>query len=370
MNVVFRVDASRQIGTGHVMRCLALAEGLRERGANVSFICADLEGSLIEYLREAGYTVHSLSRPAANRKATEPGDRSPYETWLGAPWQADAKQTRTALENGKHDPDYLIVDHYGLDHRWEETLAPMTRKTLVIDDLADRRHACDILLDQNLPGDGDTRYRGLANEDTVTLLGPRYALLRPEFTEAGQKSDVRDAGLRRLLIMFGGFDETGETLKALRGVSEVDADIAIDVVVSFHNRRVQEIERLVSDLTGVSLAVQPPDIASIMARADFSLGAGGITLWERCAVSLPSASTVVAENQRAQIRAAKEAGLTLLTGDAENTDKTGYREIIHMVRQNPALLKRMSQTCGNAVDGRGVQRIIAVLEETTVETTQ
>lgn len=361
MNVVFRVDASRQIGTGHVMRCLALAEGLQERGVNVSFICAELEGNLIGYLREASYTVHSLPRPAPVSGAASSGKASPYEDWLGAPWQTDAEQTRAILANEERRADYMVVDHYALGSGWEETVAPLVHGILAIDDLANRKHACDILLDQNLPGDGDIRYRDLVSDDTVTLLGPRYALLRPEFAEARRASSIRENGVQRLLIMFGGFDESGETLKALRGLSDASTGIKCDIIISAHNRHKKAIERAASEPGNISLHIQPFDVAGIMSRADFSLGAGGVTLWERCAVRLPSASTIVAENQRAQVQAAAENGLTLLAGEANHTDETGYRELVNVVRRNPELLTRMSAACGNAVDGRGIGRVVARL---------
>lgn len=361
MNVVFRVDASRQIGTGHVMRCLALAQGLRQRGAEVAFVCADLEGNLIEYLREAGYAVHPLPRPAPVSDAVSSSKASPYEDWLGVPWQTDAEQTRAAIENAGHLLDCLVVDHYALDRRWEEAMAPLARKTLVIDDLANRRHACDFLLDQNLPGDGAPRYHDLINDGAVTLLGPRYALLRPEFAEARQANSIRENGVQRLLIMFGGFDESRETLKALRGLSDASTGIECDIIISAHNRHKKAIEQAVSDLRNISLHIQPSDVAGIMSRADFSLGAGGVTLWERCAVGLPSAATIVAENQRAQVQAAARNGLTLLAGEANQTDETSYRELVNVVRRNPELSTRMSAACGNAVDGRGIGRVVARL---------
>ncbi len=150
MRVVFRADASLNIGSGHVMRCLTLANALRESGASCFFVCREHPGNLLELIREQGFEAIGLPLPKTfeSLHGKHSSSRLTYAGWLGDSWQRDAEQTLAAL-NGEL-ADWLVVDHYALDSAWEESLRPACRRLLVIDDLADRDHRCDLLLDQNL----------------------------------------------------------------------------------------------------------------------------------------------------------------------------------------------------------------------------
>ena len=175
MKITFRTDASLQIGTGHVMRCLTLADALAARGAYCQFICRAHDGNLIEFIRRKGLTAHPLPAGAAlPRSPTDPT----HAAWLGATQAEDAEACAPILAAQR--PDWLIVDHYALDARWERALAPHYRKLMVIDDLADRPHSCDLLLDQTFGRDA-ADYRPLVPADCRLLCGSHYALLRPEF---------------------------------------------------------------------------------------------------------------------------------------------------------------------------------------------
>jgi len=191
--IVFRTDAALQIGTGHVMRCLTLAEALAERGAHCRFVCREHSGNLMELIRDRGFDAIGLP-VESGRLATEASSDEPigaHATWLGADWAVDAEQACAAL--GDMDADWLIVDHYALDVRWERSLRSRCRRLMVIDDLADRIHDCDLLLDQNL-GREPRDYAGLVPDCSAILVGPRFALLRPEFAA------LRDYSLNRRVI--------------------------------------------------------------------------------------------------------------------------------------------------------------------------
>ncbi|MDN5873135.1 MAG: UDP-2,4-diacetamido-2,4,6-trideoxy-beta-L-altropyranose hydrolase, partial [Sinobacteraceae bacterium] len=201
MNVVFRADASLEIGTGHVMRCLTLANALRETGASCTFVCRAHEGHLGEHIRACGHALHLLPRVAD----FSPDDKTdPYARWLGSTPEQDAEQTQAVLTS---DCDWLVVDHYGLDACWETRLRARARHLLAIDDLANRRHDCELLLDQNLGRDARD-YDGLVGDRTQRLIGPRYALLRPEFAQWREISLARrrQPRLQQLLITMGGVD--------------------------------------------------------------------------------------------------------------------------------------------------------------------
>lgn len=300
MRIALRSDASTRIGSGHLMRCLTLAAALREAGDDATFICRDLPGNLIDLVVAQGFPVQRLAPPPPDVVLEM---ESGHAAWLGVPWQSDVQEVREVLGRLPRQ-DWLVVDSYALDCRWEEALRPLVGRIMVIDDLADRPHDCDLLLDQNLVPHPESRYTGLLPLNCRQLLGPRHALLRPEFWRERQRLQPRDGRVRRILIFFGGSDATNETAKALRALRLLDREgIAIDVVVGAANPHRQEIAALCKTLPRITYHCQIENIAELMARADLAIGAGGTTTWERCFLGLPSLTMVLAENQ-AQIAAA------------------------------------------------------------------
>ncbi len=186
MRVVFRADASIQIGTGHVMRCLTLADALRERGVETLFICRDLAGFSAEMFVSRGHDIRMLAAPQGVRQATP--NEPVHAKWLEVSWEEDAKETGEILES-VGEVDWLVVDHYALDFKWESLLYSNVSKIMVIDDLADRRHECDLLLDQNLYDNMNVRYQERTPAACKHILGPQFALLRSEF--AVEKKNYR-----------------------------------------------------------------------------------------------------------------------------------------------------------------------------------
>jgi len=145
MNILIRVDSSNAIGSGHVMRCLTLADSLREKGCNCQFVCRNHPGNLSALIQEKGYRVTLLPLQEFQVEAYPH-----HADWVGADWQIDAKETGSLIATLETPPAWLVIDHYGLDARWETSLRPAVGRIFVIDDLADRTHDCDCLLDQNL----------------------------------------------------------------------------------------------------------------------------------------------------------------------------------------------------------------------------
>lgn len=227
MQIIIRTDASLTIGTGHVIRCLTLADALKKKGARIVFICREHQGHLCDLIEDRGFTVHRLPQPNIGFIAE---DEPAHAAWLGASWQEDAEQTRAfiqALDGGK--PQWLIVDHYSIDHRWESTLRPMVERIFVIDDLADRNHYCDLLLDQNLFPDMQSRYTARVPEGCPLMLGPDYALLQPIYAEQHDRIPPREGPVRRILISFGGADSdnlTGCALAAFISLERPDVEVA------------------------------------------------------------------------------------------------------------------------------------------------
>ena len=367
MRVAFRADASLAIGTGHAMRCLTLAEELRRRGAEVLFICRRHAGHLCGLISEKGFRVECLpgqnvaldETPAgpASRAHRGEGENLPAHTdWLGADWRLDAEQTAEAIR-GLGVVDWLIVDHYALDARWESALRAVTRRIMVIDDLADRAHDCDLLLDQNLYPEMERRYEALVPTGCCTLLGPRYALLRPEFAEARAKLRERTGDVRRVLISFGGVDATNETQKAIEAVGDLPGSgVEVDVVIGGGNPHRNNLAAICARQPGVHLHLQTHRMAQLMVEADLSIGGGGTVAWERCAVGLPAISWPIAENQALQIDALAAAGAIVVPDARRDVRVDILRAHVACLLHSARLRQAISRAAMRLCDGLGASR--------------
>lgn len=337
--VAIRVDSSEQIGSGHLMRCLTLAERLRKDGAEVHFICRPLVGSLHRLAEEHGFSLHLLSCHEENPNLKG------YAAWLTVPQEIDAEETVEIL-SCMQPVNRLVVDSYALDAVWEQKLRPLVREIFVIDDLANRPHDCDVLLDQNFYREMRHRYDELVPPNCKLLLGPSHALLREEFYAARDKIGVRDGGLRRILVFYGGSDTTCETEKAIHALVQLHcSSVDVDVVVGESNLRREKIEELCSKHDFLHYHCQASNMAGLMANADLSLGAGGTTTWERCFLGLPAIVTAIAENQFAVCRDCAEVGLIYYLGKwDEVTEEDIVRAVLKFAA--PQTLKIFQQTCG------------------------
>jgi len=296
MRVVFRVDASLQIGTGHVRRCLTLAKALKENGSTVDFICRKHVGNLINKIRSTGFNVFELellSEDSINNKLF-------HSQWLGTSQEQDAIECAGILK--LMEVDWLIVDHYGIDEDWQQLLEEYYNKLMVIDDLADRKHKCDILLDQT-HGRQDQEYRSIVPKSCGLLLGSHYALLRPEFAKWRQYSLERRKRpeLNHLLINMGGIDLENFTLRILNEItsSNLPSDIVITVVLGNNSPHQDCIRAKVATMPfKIEVKYDVDNMAEIMANSDLAIGAGGATSWERCCLGLATIQIITAHNQQ------------------------------------------------------------------------
>lgn len=358
MNIAIRTDASNRIGVGHLTRCRTLAESLRAHGAVVHFICRRHPGNQIQALQDEGYCVSALPK-APEQTAID----SDYAAWLGVSQDQDAEETRAALQtnanHGKHDPvDWLIVDHYGLDEHWEQQLRPMARRILVIDDLANRAHDCDLLLDQNYSADMENRYDEKIPQQTVRLIGPEYALLRPEYAEWRHKRQHKVDQVRRVFVFFGGTDPnnlTGMTLSALS--CPAFEGIAVDVVVGANNPNKEAIEAQAAAAPQITLHHPRPHLADLMAQADLAIGAGGTTTWERCCLGLPSLVISIAANQRPACEALASANMIEYLGHKDHIIEQAVLAAIEKLLSETALRNTLAEASAALVDGMGVERV-------------
>lgn len=304
MNVVIRADAAFEIGTGHVMRCLAMANQFSQEGAVVTFICRNLQGNSISFIQSQGFQVHTL---------TSNNDQDPWR-WMEQNWKLDALETIQVIE-GLHI-DLLIVDHYGLDVKWESELRPFTKKIMVIDDLANRLHDCDLLLDQNYYLNLEVRYDHVVPKNCVKFLGPQYVLLRDEFIIAGKKPRARTNTIKNILVFFGGSDPTNETEKTLQALNLLtDAfEFHTYVVVGQSNPNRVRIEEICKSMPRTHYYCQVTNMAELLVSADLAIGAGGSSMWERCYLSVPTVTIITAQNQMETTHAVASQGAIILLG--------------------------------------------------------
>ena len=340
MLVAIRVDSSLNIGSGHLMRCLTLAKRLkRDYHAEVHFICRDLEGNLNSLIVDNGFHVHTLPRHFENFNL------SGYGTWLTVPQEIDAQETAVILQS-LGEVQRLIVDSYAIDFQWERKVRPLVHEIFVIDDLANRKHDCDFLLDQNFYLDEDSRYLQLVPKNCKLFLGVRHALLREEFYTARENFRQRDGSIQRILIFYGGMDATDETSKALTALLKMRLkNVCVDVVVGSKNLRKFEIRNVCSQYENFHYHEQVDNMAELMNRADISLGAGGATTWERCFLGLPSIVTSVAENQVKGCVDLDKAHLIIYLGSAEEVTSQKIIEVLQSLR--PENLRELQKNCLN-----------------------
>lgn len=358
MNVVFRTDASTTIGTGHVMRCLTLASALHDRGVDASFICRDHDNHLCDLIEEQGFNVSRL--PAAKAE-TQTLDTSTHAAWLGVSWQKDAEQTRVAIESMSGQPDWLVVDHYALDKRWEGALRKTVGRIMVIDDLADRPHDCDLLLDQNLVAHMQTRYSDRVPDTCYRLLGSEYVLMQPIYAELHHRMLPREGPIRRIFVFFGGADSNNLTERALAAFLELKRpDIEIDVVIPEGSPHAKAIRMQTGEQGNIHLYSVLPTLAPLMAEADLAIGAGGATSWERLCLGLPTLVVTLAENQRAIAAELHQRGLIFWIGHHDVVDESKMVEALGGLIQK-GLDENWSRRCLAIIDGRGVNRVCSAL---------
>lgn len=341
MRVVIRADAGPKIGAGHVARCLALTEALKARGAEVAFAMRNGSAAFVPQFEKSGAPTIDLP---------EAGD--------------DADAVASAIQTTS---DVLVVDHYGWSDVQERKLRDRFRVIAVIDDLADRRHDADILVDAT-PSRKAADYSGSVPEHCRLLLGTEYALLRGEFSKARGQSLARRNNalrLRRILVSFGGVDSKNMTSVALDGIAGSGVLAKIDVVMG---AGAPHLEHVRSKIFGyhdrgmdIALRVGVDDMAQLMTDADLSLGAAGGTALERCALGLPAIAIALADNQEGTAKALARAGAIDYLGRHDQVDAARVAAAVSGISAYLDKLRRMSRVAAGICDGKGAARVAEIL---------
>lgn len=371
MKVVFRADASVEIGTGHVMRCLTLADALKAQGAECFFICCEHDGHLIKHVRDMGYTAHALphrtpSDPSGRQTSLATGAELAHAHWLGATQEEDAEACIPIL--AELNPEWLIADHYSLDRRWQQALKPYYRKLMVIDDLADRNHECDLLLDQTFGRNADD-YRRLVPDHCRILCGSQYALLRPDFAWLRPLSLERRTNpkLSRLLINMGGVDKdnaTGQILEALHD-APLPPDCEVIIVMGATAPWLDDVTKRAAELPWRNrVRVGVKNMAQLMTESDLAIGAAGATAWERCCLGVPTIMIVLAMNQRAVAAGLKAINAAYVIDEVTQI-ATELPVAIRSFALQTQALKTTSQIAARLLNGHGAAMVAGKMEELT-----
>jgi len=330
MKVFFRVDSSTLIGSGHLMRCLTLADSIKQLGGKVSFICCDLPGNISNFVKLKGYNLKLIQNF---------GDKSKIDILY------DIQESQRIL-SCEDEIDWLIIDHYEIDEYWEKKIRPFVKKIMVIDDLANRKHDCDLLLDQNFYINMEKRYHELVPYHCIQLLGPKYLLLRPEFKKFSQINRKRDGIVKNILVFFSGTDPTNETIKSLEAIQKLDTPhINYDIVVGAANSKKDIIQDICKRLPNVKFYCQVENMAEMVYKADLALGAGGTAMWERCYLGLPSIVIIIAENQLKAVNDLSNTGAVYNLGWHEKVTSDLIANSINKAINSPTSLQRMSKKC-------------------------
>jgi UDP-2,4-diacetamido-2,4,6-trideoxy-beta-L-altropyranose hydrolase len=365
MNIVIRTDASTKIGSGHIMRCLTFASDLRQKGCEISFICREYPGNLIQFIEDTGFKVYRFQKNKIKLNQQELKDEDIKElSWKSFDWESDAKNTVEFLSNVIKPVDWLIVDHYGLGKPWETLMRSHVRNIMVIDDLGNREHDCDVILDQAF-GETGTRYLQLIPNSCETFFGSRYALLRPQFRTIRKKIES-EGGLDfhkiKIHVFFGTYDPWGYTIKFSRLLLSHFSTAEILVALGNDFGRLRELKTLEQEFEGrFHWDAGIKEMASHMASCNMAFGAPGMATWERACLGLPSAYLATAFNQVSILKNLEAQGLSVYLGEAMTISDDVFLERFGKIISNEDRLVSMRKTAMKAVDGQGVSRIISVL---------
>ena len=352
MRIAIRVDASDRIGTGHFMRCLTLADALKQRGAQIRFVSRHLPEHFRSMLAAKWHEFALLDTAQDNATL----DGLAHAHWLGVSQTQDATDSIYALSDETWD--WLIVDHYALDFRWETMLRQTTKRILVVDDLADRRHDCDVLLDQNYFVGMDVRYADKVPAHCQLLLGPRYILLREEFRQLRKHIKIRSGHVERLLVVFGGIDAdnyTGCVLEALSnlGLNFLRVDVVIGAQHTFREQIVSECSR-----QGVFCHQQTNRMAELMSTADLAIGACGFTSYEFAAMQLPAILISTTDIQATVVKELSAKGVAYaLFPQGKDTVKV-ISATLKKIIESSSRRATMSLACRDFLDTDGVNRVV------------
>ena len=338
-NIIFiRVDSSTKIGYGHFMRCMALADTL-QKNFEINFITRSLEGSLISDIQKKGFGIFRFY--SNSEKINE---------------KNDAQKTISLIKKHSDPKNILIVDNYQLSKKWETDVKPFVHKLIVIDDLSNRSHNCDLLIDQNLHTKVNGLYKGLIPSNCIKLIGPKFSMIRKEFRMMRKSVKPRTFPIKKILVSFGGSDIENQTPVALNSIKKMNGKINVDVVVGKANKCKKTLKIFCNENKHFTYHEQIDNIADLMLSSDLSIGSSGSTTWERCSLGLPAIVSISSNDQRDIANSLSRKKCIINLGDVKKLKESSYINVITNLKKND--LRNMSKNSMSLVDGNGTQRIL------------
>jgi UDP-2,4-diacetamido-2,4,6-trideoxy-beta-L-altropyranose hydrolase len=338
MLAVFRVDSSETIGFGHLSRCMNLAEELRARGNDVTFVCRDLVGAAVSSLEERLFRTVLL--PRTSDTISE---------------RTDAAETISALAGAR--PDWMVLDNYSLGSEWETAVRPFVEKVAVIEDLADRHHDCDLLIDQNYSTRTVETFKPHVPKTCKFLIGPKYAMLNSVFAKIREVSAALRNDLRRVFVFCGGSDPKNLTKTVLDALSGDEfSDLTIDVFIGAQNQKFKSVSTNQYG-TNIQFHESGDDFAKIMGNSDLAIGAGGTTTWERMCLGVPSIIVSIAENQVPTCEKLGREGFVRYLGPQSDVTSESVASAVREFSKTPSRLRASSVKSQIVVDGKGCKRV-------------
>ena len=359
MNIVIRADASNIIGYGHIMRCLTLADALTERRHSVQFVCRDLKGNINNLIVKHGYVVLVLPFPELSNSCSEQLNEN--EANVTVSQLTDVKETLNAL--GNINVDWFIVDHYSLDSIWHKEIYSCSKKIMVIDELANRYHECDILLDQTY-GRSITDYDDLTNHNCIKLIGSSYSLLRKQYYQFRLQAEEKRNNfhtIKKILISMGGVDAENISAIVLDGLEAIqwEENIEVDIILGENSPYIEIMKRKVeSSKLNTKILSDVENMAELMLEADLAIGAGGTTSWERCCMGLPSLMVIYADNQLSIVENISAAGAGINIGRSNMLTALKVSQYIENILESETMMNAMSKECFVICDGLGADRVV------------
>ncbi len=357
MVIVFRVDSSTIMGSGHLMRCLTLSKLIRSSGNDdVYFICRDLGGNIASLVSDNDFNLIML--PAAERNSNLLG----YTAWFTVSQEQDSYETIDAIGSisSERQVDYVIVDSYAINEKWEKKLRPFTKKIFVIDDLANRKHECDFLLDQTYGIENSSKYDGLVPLSCVQFLGTPYSLLKPEYRKLRQEIDLLRQEIKNILVFFGGSDDTGETVKFLEALKQKQYEqYHFIIIIGGGNPQKKKIKAYCDEMDNVEFHCQVDNMEYYISISDIAFASAGVNTWERCVLGLPSVITVTADNQLEVAAKMREKNAAVILGGFDSVNSEDYSRSLSKIDEID--ISTMSKNAAGLMEKNGIDELLKVI---------
>jgi UDP-2,4-diacetamido-2,4,6-trideoxy-beta-L-altropyranose hydrolase len=344
MNLLFRTEASVAIGTGHVMRCLALAQAWCDAGGRASFAMAEAMPAVEERLRNEGFEVARVHVAVGSA--------------------ADAEETARLAH--KHGASWVVADGYEFGAEYQATLKSRDLKVLFIDDNGHAGHySADLVLNQNVYAN-EALYQS-RESSTKILLSPRYALLRREFAAwRGWKREI-PASARKVLVTMGGSDPDNVTQCVVRAIL-AEPSLKATVVVGGSNLHLPQLQELIAGAQqNVQLVENVRNMSELMAKSDVAISGAGTTSLEMCFLGLPALLIVLAENQRPAAEELDRRGVAINLGEGEEIQPSTLSPYLTCLVNSQDTRKAMSERGRELVDGRGAERVVRALRTNALQ---